>query len=420
VTTTTDPEPESFVALNRRYLFVGDIPYFVDSAGRVLLERAWYHDLVEHLTYLPMMTMAAPKWLLSDAPPDLVALDEAQRARLTLVALPRSRTRSEAIWNLLPTMRAIWKAVGQADVVHAGIAGWPYPAGWLAFPMAKARGKKSVMIVESAPWRLGGSGALGRPSVQKRLEAYIYERMARWCCSKADVSFFTQPVYLQQLHGDSKEPAYVAPATWVNAENVVTESEAIALWDAKAQETARFLFAGRLVPEKGVNVLLAAIQKLAADGVVGAVDVIGDGPLRETVRREAAASAASGASFRLNYLEPVPYGAPFFNLLQRYHGLLLPSLSDEQPRVVFDAAARAVPVIASGTDGLSPHVEHGGTGLLVPPGEVDAFAEAMRSWAVNPAPLRQLALRALANARHQTHRAMHARRSQILAQHLNP
>src|SRR5437763_3525524 len=54
----------------------------------------------------------------------------------------------------------------------------------------------------------------------------------------------------------------------------------------------------------------------------------------------------------LRLLDPVPPGAPFLALVRRYHALLLPSLSDEQPRVVLDAASQAVPAIASDTDGL--------------------------------------------------------------------
>jgi glycosyltransferase involved in cell wall biosynthesis len=415
-----ESEPESFVVIDRPYLLVTNRPYFVDEAGRLLFERLWHHDLVQHLTYLSRMTLAAPIVPLSEAPSDLVALEADLRAGLTVVPLPRSKTRGDAFRTLVPTTRTIWRSVGQAEIVHSVVAGWPYPLGWLAYPMAKLRAKKSVTIVESAQWRLGAGGSAARPSLRKRLEAAVHEKMTRWCCSKAEVSFYTQPVYLEQFHRPGKGAAYVAPAIWVNSEDVLSEADAIALWDCKQRQGVRFIFAARLVPEKGVNVLLHAVAKLAAAGVGGAVDIIGEGPLREAVARVAAESAAGHASFRVNYLDPVPYGAPFFELLQRYHALLVTNLGDEQPRVVFDAAARAVPVIASATDGLRPHVEHQRTGLLVPPGDIDALVAAMMSWATNPTPLTGLGLRALSDVRHQTHRAMHARRSQILARHLAP
>jgi glycosyltransferase involved in cell wall biosynthesis len=217
----------------------------------------------------------------------------------------------------------------------------------------------------------------------------------------------------EQLHGDGKGPAYVAPATWVNAEDVLDDVQAKSLWDAKISQSVRFLFAGRLVAEKGVKVLLEAVDRLAAAGVRGEMHVIGDGPLREAI-----IAAQSRSSFGLVYLEPVPYGSPFLTLLQQYHAVVVPSLSDEQPRIVFDAAARAVPVLASDTDGLRPHIENGHTGCLVPPGDSGALADAMASWATNPAPLRRLAMEALSRVRGKTHREMHAERSRIIARHL--
>ena len=403
---------EEFVVVRRRYLLVTNIGYFVDEAGRVLLDRAWHHDLVQHLAYLPMLTLAAPRCPLSGAMGDLVALDEGTLCRFGLLPLPYAGSRFEALLRLPMMCLAMWRAVGEADVVHAGIAGWPYPLGWLASVMTRLRGKKCVIVVESAPWRLSGQ-ARSTGSFKDQLQSFVYERMARWCCSHADVSFYTQPLYIEQLHGKRGTPAYVTPATWVNAEDVLSEVEARALWARKGHEPVRFLFAGRLVPEKGVNVLLEAVRMLDAAGLSGSIDIVGDGPLRETV-----VAAQGTTSFALSYVAPVPYGAPFFHLLQRYHAVIVPSLSDEQPRILFDAAARAVPVLASDTDGLRPHVEDGKTGCLVRPGDAGALKDAMTEWVRHPLLLEKYAMEALSRVRAQTHRAMHANRSRLLALHL--
>jgi glycosyltransferase involved in cell wall biosynthesis len=121
---------------------------------------------------------------------------------------------------------------------------------------------------------------------------------------------------------------------------------------------------------------------------------------------------------RLELLDPVPYGASFFELVRSYHGLVVPSLTDEQPRIVFDANAQAVPVIASDTDGLRPHVEHDETGWLVPPGDVAALAAAIERAVASPAELRRMGLAALTKVHGSTHRAMHVVRSHILRRHL--
>ena len=76
------------------------------------------------------------------------------------------------------------------------------------------------------------------------------------------------PHIVNEFHGKGKGPAYVTPAIWVNSEDVLDEAQAQSLWDAKILEPVCFLFAGRLVAEKGVKILLEAVEKLAA-----AVDV---------------------------------------------------------------------------------------------------------------------------------------------------
>ena len=259
---------EDFAIVKCRYLAVQNIPYYVDSAGRVLFERSWHHDLIQHLHYLPEFMLAAPLRPLPSDMDDLVPLEESLRAQLRLIPLPSQTSRIRALFQLPRTFSALWRAIGQAEIVHTGIGGWPYPLGWLANPIAQLRGKKRLIIVESAPWRITAKTGTTAP-LRKRVEANVYERLARYWCSRADLSFYTQPAYLAQFHGSGKGPAYVAPASWVNAEDVLDESQARSLWDAKPQEPVRFLFAGRLVAEKGVKILLEAVEKLAAAGVRG-------------------------------------------------------------------------------------------------------------------------------------------------------
>jgi len=199
----------------------------------------------------------------------------------------------------------------------------------------------------------------------------------------------------------------------VNSENVLDEDQARLLWERKVQEPVRFLFAGRLMAEKGVTILLEAAAKLAVAGTKAELHIIGDGPLRHAV-----IAAERNDAFTIKYFEPIPYGPGFLDFLQKHHMIVIPSLSYEQPRVVFDAAARAVPILASDTDGLRPHVTDNRTGRLVPPGDAEALAKAMAAAIDNPAVLRGYAMEILSSVRGKTHRAMHVERSKIIARHL--
>jgi glycosyltransferase involved in cell wall biosynthesis len=135
------------------------------------------------------------------------------------------------------------------------------------------------------------------------------------------------------------------------------------------------------------------------------------------LRNDVIAARGNGA-FSITYFEPIPYGPAFFAFLQQYHAVVIPSLGDEQPRVLFDANARAVPVLASDTEGLNPFIEDGRTGRLVPPDDSVALANVMAALMDSPALLRSFGIEALSSVRGKTHQAMHVERSRIIARHL--
>jgi glycosyltransferase involved in cell wall biosynthesis len=115
------------------------------------------------------------------------------------------------------------------------------------------------------------------------------------------------------------------------------------------------LFAGRLSPEKGVLELVEA-----ADGAV--LVVAGDGPLRGRV------PCALGF---------VPH-EELTRLYERAAVVACPSYREGFGVVCAEAMAHGRPVVASAVGGLLDLVVDGETGLLVPPGDVDALRGALR------------------------------------------
>lgn len=139
------------------------------------------------------------------------------------------------------------------------------------------------------------------------------------------------------------------------------------------------LTVSRLAPRKGHGNVLAAIAALPAR--VHWL-VVGQGPTRSTLER---AVIAAGMTDRVTLLgrvsdEDLPelYGACDVFVLtseERHHGGFLDS--EGFGLVLHEAGACARPVIASDTSGCREAVVHGGTGILVPPGDPQALAGAM-------------------------------------------
>jgi glycosyltransferase involved in cell wall biosynthesis len=395
--------------IDKPYLMVTFIPCFLDENGTIWLEQGWHHDLIEHFQYLKDFTLCAPK-ARKGAQPNLRPIEVPEGVRFRYMQLPDQTSALKALRGLPKTARVLWRAIGRAEIVHSGVIGWPYPLGWIANPLAVIRRKALVIVVESS-WR---TEPFRKLSLKRRLWDATKELAARWSCNHADVALFTQPSYRDALYRGRTGNAYVTPAVWINDADVLGEADAECHWDRKIAEPVRMLFAGRLVAGKGVEILLEALRILDGRGAGARVDIIGDGPLRQ----KCIDSVSALSSVRLSVLDPVPYGAPFFALVRGYHALLIPSLTDEQPRVVFDAYAQAVPVIASDTPGLRTHVEDGRTGWLIKSGKPELLAATIESAATNPLKLRSMGIASLAATRGHTHVAMHCTRSHILKKHL--
>jgi glycosyltransferase involved in cell wall biosynthesis len=321
---------------------------------------------------------------------------------------------ARAILNLPGNLWRMWRAVGRAEVVHAGVAGWPLPIGWVAAPLARLRRRFLIMNMESSHWRLRPEER-ARASWRRRLRADLTEWMARRVIRMADFPMFTQEDYRRSMLPPSRAAtAAVLPASWILGEDVLGTPEAEAIWtrrNAHPEQPLRLVCASKLTVTKGLLVLFEALRRVAERGVPVALDVYGAGELAEECGRLAAAIPAP-VVVRMQGM--VPYGAPFFRTLHEYQLLVSPLLSDEQPRIAFDAFSQALPVLGSDTPGHRQCVRPGVDGELVPTGDPDALARAIVDLAGDRERLRRYGLAALEAARGWTHRAMHERRWRLL------
>jgi glycosyltransferase involved in cell wall biosynthesis len=388
------------------YLICVCAPSFIDEKGRRWTDDLWAKDLALHLDYIDDLTIAGPAIRKEPGEKD-VCLDDPPFDRIKFVNLPDIRTYGQAIRGLTRLVSVLWGAVRRTRIVHTGYGGWPISEGCLLIPMGRFQKKFTISNLESSFWRSGPGD-----SIPKRIVGFILERLTRLSVRLANLRLFTSRAYLHQFLPEDAPRAFVLAATWVNEEWILPEDQAESAWDARTGPT-RLMYAGRLITEKGVKVLLQAIEEAAAMDCEAEITFIGDGPLRDSCLR---AAQTDHGKVSVRVLDPLPYGEPFLSLLKSQDALLVPSISDEQPRLPFDAFSQAVPVIGSSTGGIREIVEPDVTGRLVTPGDPRALAEAL-VWAGHSRPqLRTMGMTAREKVLGQTHRAMHKKRHQILLQ----
>ena len=127
----------------------------------------------------------------------------------------------------------------------------------------------------------------------------------------------------------------------------------------------------RLVPVKGVQSLLEAVPLVRAAVPGATVVFVGDGTLRPVMERRAASLAPDGGVVFLGLRSDVP------ELLQMSDVAVLPSLNEGMGRAAVEALAAGRPVVASRISGIQDVVADGETGLLVPPADPRALADAI-------------------------------------------
>jgi glycosyltransferase involved in cell wall biosynthesis len=144
-------------------------------------------------------------------------------------------------------------------------------------------------------------------------------------------------------------------------------------------ETFRVGTVGSLTPQKGYPDLIAAMGILSAEGIPARLTFVGDGPLREELESLA---SAGGIADSVTFAGTAADVRPF---LSRFDVVAGASLREGLPLSVLEAMASGLPVVTTDVGGNREAVEDGLTGLLVPPGDPAALAEALAGLWADPA-----------------------------------
>jgi glycosyltransferase involved in cell wall biosynthesis len=149
-------------------------------------------------------------------------------------------------------------------------------------------------------------------------------------------------------------------------------------------ETPLFVYLGRLKRYKRVDLVLRAFARL--DVPSARLEVAGAGDHREALERLA---GSLDLGDRVRFLGRISE-ADKVALLRRAWALAFTSPKEGWGITNLEAAASGTPVVASDSPGIRESVRSGETGFLVPHGDVDALAAAMRRIAESPSLVRQL------------------------------
>jgi glycosyltransferase involved in cell wall biosynthesis len=137
------------------------------------------------------------------------------------------------------------------------------------------------------------------------------------------------------------------------------------------------VFAGRLVPQKSIDVALEAVRRNPDVKLL----IAGEGPYHERLVRHARELGVDG---RAPFLGPKPRRT-VFELLRAADAALLSSSWENFPHMAVEALAVGTPVISTDAGGVTEILRDEWNGLLVPIRDPDALSAAIRRYLDDPA-----------------------------------
>ncbi len=153
----------------------------------------------------------------------------------------------------------------------------------------------------------------------------------------------------------------------------------VARTDTLAKRGFTLLFVGRLVREKDLATLIRAIA-LVGDRVPNLeLWIVGSGPDRDSLE---ALTRELDLTGRVLFHGQQTATAPFFSAADAF---VMSSISEGLPMSLLQSMSLGTPAILTDVDGMGEVLRLTQSGLLVPPGDPAAFAEAIVTLAIDPA-----------------------------------
>jgi glycosyltransferase involved in cell wall biosynthesis len=249
------------------------------------------------------------------------------------------------------------------EIIHVYIAHY---SAFVVAPLGKLLGKRTFCTVQSG-------GATGEVAlIQRMIAPKLFFRILRMFDKIIAVSHDVRAELLEQ--GIPPDKVVVIPNS-VDVGHFSPGESSRGEIDSGLESAQRpvILFVGRLVYEKGLDVLLKAFRLLSegCGEMPLQLHLVGDGPLRSELQHMAdGLGIADDVCFAGNKDNVRDY-------MRRAQVFVLPSRSEGMPLALLEAAACGLPLIATPVSGSVEVIEDGVNGLLVPPEDPPRLAQAL-------------------------------------------
>jgi len=260
------------------------------------------------------------------------------------------------IWRLRRIIKAMQPDIVHTHLIHADTHG--IIAAWLAGVHTILTGRHNdddfrtqgrIRLLNALLWRLASGGIA------------ISQAIMQFCIEVENAPPEKLRVVEYGLKYETATPQQITAARQDLRAELSLPNDAVLIG-----------MASRLVEQKGITYALQAFARVKAAYPHSYLVIAGDGELRSALVEEATELDIRGRTIFLGWRPDM------MRIMAAYDIFLLPSLWEGFGLVLLEAMSRRLPIIASAVSAIPEVVADGETGLLVPPRDPDALAEALR------------------------------------------
>jgi glycosyltransferase involved in cell wall biosynthesis len=204
-----------------------------------------------------------------------------------------------------------------------------------------------------------------RQNEQRGPKFWLAPMLERLAIAPADLVLVTAE-WLRDVVGQRYGKPTVLLPNWVDVDDAASS-------ERSRSDHGPIVYAGRLHPSKGIDVLIRAFAQVSGRHPRVKLLLCGDGEARAALRKLVKSLGCTNVEFR-----GVVENHEVVSLLRDASLFVLPTTTMEgHPKALAEAMAVGTPCIASDIPGNRQMISDGVTGLLVKPNDVASLAEAL-------------------------------------------
>jgi len=402
-----------------RYVLITWLPFSLTEKDRFKVDiDGWYWELKTHSEHFKDLHVFAP--MKKEIIPDNDDLTNVfSEDEIKFHALPYFENPLQFMIKLPRIVSTISNFIEKDDIIHNKATAIP-PIGHIVNYVCMLRGYKNRLLIYDADFiadldlYMESSNNIFSKSFYLLLK-YFYSPIFKFSIRKTPLTFVGGENLLERYKDEGNVIKY--NTSWVKKRDIISKQQLKQKLENRSEEFVNLCFVASLIPKKNPGCAIEAAKILKERGIPCKLNIL---PVpyrgREETLEEDLEELVSKYDLEdtVKFWGILPYGDPFYEALREHDVILVPNLSGEEPRIIYDAMANGTVVIGADLRSFSI-ISNYSNGILCDPQNPACFADAVEKLYKNKQLLNEIAYKGLETMEKNSMESMHeGRKKHIL------